>query len=205
MRHSIQNKTDTPLYTEDAELIGRAAGGDSRAFRALIDRHSERVYRLAYRVLGNVEDARDTAQEVFLKLYSSLGRIDRDRELGAWLYRITVNHAVDRFRRNQRNRTVVLDDSEARELSADTGGQPDRMAEHRELMRIIRNSAGKLSKNQQKVFILRDVEGFTTEEIAEILKCKPSTVRVHLAIARHNMKKLLGNTGVSAQSYEVKS
>ena len=85
----------------ESELLVRARRGDLTAFEELLKQHETQVFRVAYRLLGNPEDARDVAQEVFLRLHSSLSRIDETRQLGAWLYRVTVNAAED-VRRKRR-------------------------------------------------------------------------------------------------------
>src|SRR5262245_45771466 len=89
-----------PLAVRDehSELIRRARHGDLAAFEQMMREHDRQVYRVALRILGNIEDAQDAAQEVFLRLHRSLNRIDEDRALGAWLYRVTVNVCTDLLR-----------------------------------------------------------------------------------------------------------
>src|SRR5919199_6791650 len=84
----------------DSDLITRAAGGDPTAFQALVERHRSMVYRVAYQFAGNHHDAEDIAQEVFIKVYRSLGRFRQDSQLSSWMYRIVMNACIDYRRRN---------------------------------------------------------------------------------------------------------
>src|SRR6478609_9969135 len=89
----------------DADLISRAAGGDSSAFQALVERHRSMVYRVAYQFAGNHYDAEDIAQEVFIKVYRSLDKFRQDAQLTSWMYRIVMNACIDHRRRLQPNGT----------------------------------------------------------------------------------------------------
>src|SRR5207302_724692 len=121
--------------TEAAAVLARARQGDSEAFRALIERHSRSVFRLAYRMTGNEQDAEDVVQESFLRAYRQLGRFESRANFGTWLYRIVANCSVDLMRAKQARHDQVRGDSldEAQELpAADTPG-PERMAQSAEI------------------------------------------------------------------------
>lgn len=176
---------------ESADLIERARGGDLVAFREIVERYSSRVHAIAYQMVGNSEDAQDIAQEVFLKLYSSLHKFDPQYPFIAWLYRMTVNLSIDYQRKQARHRHVSLDEIEDESVFEDHRPRPDAYAERNELRGALDQIAGDLTPKQRKVFVLRDLQGFSTEEVAQILKCSPVTIRVHLAKARGRIKEAL--------------
>jgi len=179
----------TPKDTLD--LIDRAREDDAGAFRDLVRKYSPGVNRLAYRICSNSEDARDIAQEVFIRLYRSLDNFDERRSFGAWLYRITINMSLDHARKSKRHKAISLDKTRILSLSGQENSGPDREAETEELKEVIIRISECLSRNQRRVFVLRDMEGFSVNEIAAIVKLRTSTVRVHLARARHRVKSLL--------------
>src|SRR5947209_19836104 len=117
--------------TEAAAVLARARQGDGEAFRALVERHSRRVFRLAFRMTGNEQDAEDVVQEAFLRAFKQLGRFESRANFGTWLYRIVANCSVDLMRAKQARHDMTRSDSldEVIELpSGDTAG-PERLAE----------------------------------------------------------------------------
>ncbi|MFC1650609.1 RNA polymerase sigma factor [Candidatus Latescibacterota bacterium] len=179
------------MNDQDRSLIQKAQNGDSEAFRELIDLYSPRIYRIAYQTAGNSEDARDIAQEVFLRLYRKLDTFGHTTKFTTWLYRMTVNLSIDYLRKNSGRRNVSIDEFEHTLEIPDSGGLPDAHAEHNELKGVISRLAVNLTPKQRKVFVLRDLQDFSTAEIADILKCSNITVRVHLSSARRAIKKAL--------------
>jgi RNA polymerase sigma-70 factor, ECF subfamily len=148
------------------------------------------VYAMARRVTGNDEDARDAAQEVFIRLHGALGSVDVARRFTTWLYRLTVNLAIDHRRRRLARRTTPYDGLDE-PRTADPGPLPDEQAEGRALRSEIDELAHGLANRQRTAFILRDIEDRTTAEIAAIMGCRESTVRVHLAKARDHIRAAL--------------
>ncbi|MFC1490017.1 RNA polymerase sigma factor [Candidatus Latescibacterota bacterium] len=179
------------MTDQNRELIQKAQNGDSHAFCELIDHYSPRIYRIAYQTAGNSEDARDIAQEVFIRLHKRLDTFTHTSKFTTWIYRMTVNLSIDYLRKNSGRGTVSIDEFEQTLEIPDTGGLPDEHAEHGELKGIINGLTGCLTPNQRKVFVLRDLQDFTTVEVADILKCSVATVRVHLANARNQIKNAL--------------
>src|SRR6266513_2316159 len=122
--------------TEAAAVLARARQGDSEAFRALVERHSRSVFRLAYRMTGNEQDAEDVVQESFLRAYRQLGRFESRANFGTWLYRIVANCSVDLMRargaRQAKTRMDSLDDPEAAPAPA-AGPSPERLARSAEI------------------------------------------------------------------------
>lgn len=174
-----------------ADLIEKARNGDAGAFRECIKLYGSRVNAIAYQMVGNGEDARDISQEVFIRLYRSLERFNSDYSFTSWLYRLTANLSIDFLRKNARHRQRSLDEPGNTVDIKDRSPGPDDNAESSEFYGAINRLAGELSINQRRVFVLRDLQGFPTEEVAGILKCRSSTVRVHLARARRRIKDAL--------------
>jgi len=177
-------------YEIDRDLFIKSAG-DSSSFRALVERFQARVHSIAYRITGNAEDAGDVAQESFVKLHRTLAGLEKEQPGPPLLYRITINTALDHVRKRKRHKTVPLDDANNSFLEARSKDRTDKQVENSEFLTIISHFVARLSKKQQKVFILRDMEDFSSEEVADILAIKQTTVRVHLARARFGMKKML--------------
>jgi RNA polymerase sigma-70 factor (ECF subfamily) len=174
----------------DRELAIQARGGDMLSFETLVSRKTPAVVSLARRVVGNVEDARDVAQMVFLRVWKEIHRYDERYSLNTWLYRIATNLSID-FLRSARSRekahgaTLHL----VREREESTAAGATRSTEDRELSRLFEAISGKLSEKQKAAFVLREMEDCDTKDIAEILGCGESTVRNHLFNARRILRK----------------
>ncbi len=173
--------------SSDSKLIAQAINGDMRSFEEIVDMYAARINSIAYRFTGSYEDARDIAQDVFLKLYKALKIFDPQFKLSTWLYRITLNQSIDCLRKRGRWRSREVNVNTAEVKSAG----PDVEAEQKQRIDFIRGCLPELSEHQRVVLVLRDFEGITTDEIAEIFGSKPGTIRVHLARARIKIKELL--------------
>jgi RNA polymerase sigma-70 factor, ECF subfamily len=155
----------------DVALVARAKDGDEDAFRELVEKHARNVFRLAFRLTGNEEDAEDVVQESFLKAYRSLPRFEGKSEFGSWLFRITTNCAYDTVRRRERRRADALpgaDDTAGPEL-ASTLPSPERAAAGAELARKLKKAMARLSASERTAFVLRHFEGRSIVEIASAL------------------------------------
>jgi RNA polymerase sigma-70 factor (ECF subfamily) len=170
---------------DEAELIRAATAGDRRAFETLVVLKRERVVRTAYQVTGDLEDARDVAQWVFLRLWKVLPRFDPARRFDTWLYRITVNAAIDHLRaRGPQGALQPLPDDPSLLEDAATAGQAERAVDLAELQKVFLKLAAQLAPRQRAAFVLREIEGLDTAEVARILGVRESTVRNHLHQAR---------------------
>lgn len=175
--------------TEDAEdlasLVGRARQGDLKAYEGLIRAHEKPVLRLAWRLMGNVEDAQDVAQEVFLKMYRSLGTFDDLRDFRPWLNRVTANACMDALRR----RKAAMPVSSLAEMAS--VGNPESDVGGEERRRILHAALQQLPDKQREALVLRDLEGLSTAEVADSLGATPATIRSHIAQARVRLRKIL--------------
>ena len=157
--------------TEAAAVLARARQGDSEAFRALVERHSRSVFRLAFRMTGNEQDAEDVVQESFLRAYRQLGRFESRANFGTWLYRITANCAVDLMRAKQARHDQVRGDSLdlVGDLPAGETPGPERLARSAEIDRRVQAALRDLSPLERAAFTLRHYEGRSIDEISAAL------------------------------------
>jgi len=177
---------------EDDRLVGAAQDGDVRAFEALLLRHEGMVLRLV-RFLGvPAPDREDVAQEVFIRVFRHLGRVDRSRPFSGWLYRVTVNAVQDYRARAARRGAEEAPWSEAVEVLAQApGGDPEEHAGQAALRRRLETALARLSERERAVFVLREIEGLETREVAWALGVSSITVRRHLGLARDRLRSLL--------------
>src|ERR1700745_143037 len=153
--------------TEGARVLARARQGDSEAFRELVERHSRSVFRLAFRMTGNEQDAEDVVQESFLRAYKQLGRFESRANFGTWLYRIVANCSVDLMRSKQARHDQAHGERPDGGLGAPVGDTPgpERMAHSAEIHRRVQTALGTLSPLERAAFTLRHYEGRSIEEI----------------------------------------
>jgi RNA polymerase sigma-70 factor (ECF subfamily) len=170
-------------------LIGQASSGDTHAFELIVRRFERNVLTTAFRLLGNLEDAQDSAQEVFLKIHRHLERFDGERKFEPWLYRVTVNVCRDHWRR-QKTGTILR--SEMPDQVADgnqSTGNPHRRLRAEEDKQLLYQALAKLPEKERAAIVLRDLQGFSTAEVAEILGSSEVTVRSQISKARVRIKK----------------
>ncbi|MCP4547451.1 MAG: RNA polymerase sigma factor [bacterium] len=179
------------MTLDAGKILTGARLGNRGAIRKLIRTYGAGVQRLAYQLVGNVEDARDIAQDVFIRLVRNRHRYDPKRPFETWLNRIVINLSHDHRRANRRHGNAV----EFVEESAPParGADPSAQVEEKELRGALNRLLADLSPQQRQVFVLRDLQDCPVAEIGEILDLKPSTVRVHLARARRLVRAALTN------------
>jgi len=172
----------------EAELIQAAAAGDTDAFERLVDLKRRLVIRAAFRILGNLDDAHDVAQTVFLTLWRSLDRYDHTRRFDTWLYKVTVNAAIDMTRKaGPRGVLQPLGDETRNRLCA-TGPDAERILNRSELQKVFLRLSTALPERQRAAFVLRELQGLSTAQVAEVLDVTESTVRNHLLQARRVLR-----------------
>jgi RNA polymerase sigma-70 factor (ECF subfamily) len=181
----------------DEELCRRIAERDADAFELMVDRHQARAYRLAYSILGNEADARDVSQDAFIRLYEAAVGFDGRSHFSTWFYRILVNLCIDHQRRNRWWRRLVPLASPGEkpdELAFDPpseGAGPEGAAILNQSISRLRPALDRLSPQQRAAVLLQTQEGFTSREIAAVLKCSENTARVHVYRAIAQLRKLL--------------
>jgi RNA polymerase sigma-70 factor, ECF subfamily len=170
-------------------LIQRAQRGDTEAFSQLIVWHQRRVIATAWRMLGNEADALDAAQDVFLRLHRYLRSFDSDQDFAAWLYRMVVNACHD-IRKRRRGPQLSLDDEAGRSAVAELRSPHDVEASAAVLEdeRLVAEALASLADKERAALVLRDLEGLSTQQVADILGSTPTTVRSQISIARAKLR-----------------
>ena len=172
-------------------LILRARTGDLAAFDQVMVAHQQKVMGLAWRMLGNQEDARDAAQETFLRVYKHLNKFDPSQDFAGWLYRIAVNVCRDAARKRGRGNLTSFE----AEREAGTLAEPvsphntEHSAMHEQERDIVLRALATLTEKERAAIVLRDLEGLPTEEVARILGSTPTTVRSQISTARVKIKQ----------------
>ena len=166
---------------EDADLIPKAQRGDVEAFNLLVSRWEKRVYNYLLRLLSNREDALDTSQDVFLKAYQNLRKLDDPRRFGAWLFRIAHNEAHSLFRKRKPESQEELPEAPAGQTTVFP----------LELSLAVSGALDRLSQDQREAVVLKIYQGFKFEEMAEILSCPVSTLKSRLYTALDLLKTQL--------------
>src|SRR5947209_9191883 len=183
--------------SEELQLVQAAKRGDITAFEQLVKRYDRNVFRIAQHITQNREDAEDVVQDAFLKAYQNLPRFQEQSKFYTWLVRIAVNEALMRLRRRRPERMVSLDedikteeDSMPREV-ADWTPNPEQQYSQEELRDILQRTIQGLPASFRTVFVLRDVEGLSTEETAEALELSIPAVKSRLLRARLQLRERL--------------
>jgi RNA polymerase sigma-70 factor (ECF subfamily) len=177
-------------------LVDSCRSGDPVAFARLVRLHEGMVFNLSARLLGDAEEARDVAQEVFLQVYRQLGRFEGRSSLKTWIYRIAMNQCHNRRRfwhRRRRDREEGLDTVAAEAAAVRAGSSPFEEARRRERARRVQAALLELSFEHRSVLVLRDVEGLTCAEVSGALGIPEGTVKSRLSRAREALRlRLLG-------------
>ena len=186
-----------------SNLVKKAKNRDLQAFEKLVEAYQKRVFALCVQLTGNQDDAQDLAQEVFIQAFASITNFRQESDLGTWLHRIAVNKWINITRKQKKAQLVYLDapvktgDGEAQREVAATEGNPQEFVEEKEFHARVRRALGRLTYEHRAVLVLREIQGYSYEEIAGILDCSVGTVRSRLNRARKAMKDNLQNLSES--------
>lgn len=173
-------------------LIERSKQNDINAFEKLILAYESKIYNLCFYILKNKEDALDAAQEVSIKIFKSIGKFKGDSKFSTWVYRITYNTCIDHVKK--RKDDIPYDDFIDSEHTAHN--KMDDLIESRELKQEIKNCIMKLNEDFRTIIILRDIDGLSYQEIANILNIEVGTVKSRLSRARETLKNELIKNGI---------
>jgi RNA polymerase sigma-70 factor, ECF subfamily len=197
MRQSVEVIGDT-----DAIAIERTLAGDHDAFRVLVERHSHSVFRLAYRMTGNQQDAEEVVQEAFLRAYQKLEQFAERANFGTWVYRIASNYAIDRMRQRKSEdsrrapavRAAEQGDVEVdvMTLVPDSAPTPERLAQSNQLAAHMRRALAELSPAERTAFVMRHWGGSGIEEIAAALESSSSAAKNTVFRAVQKLRQALG-------------
>ncbi len=186
----IDESLHEPSGSSDARLVEAARHGDQAAYGELVLRYEQRLTRVIYRFVHNMETAEDLTQETFLKVYDRLGQFDSSRRFGPWLFRIGVNLTLDYLRRKKRRGRWSLFTDRWKERAPDPPVADPRKA--LDLQQEVQKVLQMIPENYRTVLTLRDLENFSTSEIAAVLHRKEATIRWRLAEARHRFQYYWG-------------
>ncbi len=181
----------------DKLLVKRSKSGDIEAFEQLIFDYQKKAYNIALRVMGNQEDAKDMCQEAFIRIFKSIEGFKEQSSFSTWMYRIVTNVCLDEIRKKKKSETVSLDvtyETENGQIHFETASDDDTPEEayiRTEKKRIVLKSINELSEEYKTVIVLRDIQGFSYEEIANILCCSIGTVKSRINRGRNILKDKL--------------
>lgn len=180
----------------EQELVRAAAGGDTEAFERLVRTYENKIYHLALRMCGSSEEASDIAQEAFLAAWRGLPSFRGEANFATWLYRLTSNAAIDYLRRQKKERgDMSLDDEDLGLDAVDTGPGPQDAAERTEVRTAVTAGLQQLSEGHRQVLVLREIQGLSYEEIADVLEVDLGTVKSRISRARTALRKILLENG----------
>jgi len=189
------------MASTDEELVARSMGGDLDSFNQLVLRWERPIYALAYRVIGREEDARDVAQETFLRAFRALAGFKGQAKFSSWLYRITLNLCRDWIRRERRAPVAQAPDGvDLIELAsaAEPSESVEDLVSRRELGRAVAKAMATLPEEQRTAIVLKEYHGLTFQEIADLLDCPLSTVKTRLYQGLSVLRKQLELAGVES-------
>ena len=175
----------------DRELILQVRIGDTGAFEILMRQHERLVLGSALRLLGHADDAKDAAQEVFLRLYKYAGSLDPDQPIAPWLYRVTVNVCRDAMRQRMEARRVFAPDDPADYPGGATDGGVEGGLLTRQRRAVLQQALARVPERERLALVLRDIEGLETHEVARMLGTSEVTVRTQVSRGRLRLKRLV--------------
>ncbi|MCH7768563.1 MAG: sigma-70 family RNA polymerase sigma factor [Nitrospinae bacterium] len=176
---------------QDVFLVERCLGGDEEACETLVRRYQDRVFSLVYSIIGGTDQVEDIAQEAFLKAFRSLKSFRGGSSFYTWLYRITVNTALNALRSKGRRQEASLEDLGGLEFLVDPDVGPAESAARRQLASRVREAIDRLDEQYRTIVYLRELEDLSYEEIAEVVELPVGTVKSRLFRARQHLKELL--------------
>ncbi|MGD0796887.1 MAG: sigma-70 family RNA polymerase sigma factor [Acidobacteriaceae bacterium] len=209
------NTQPRPDAIDDNALVYAAKQGDTAAFEQLVRRHTAVILRVAMHILGSREDAEDVVQDAFLKAFRNLQQFEERARFSTWLTRIAVNEALMKLRGARRARTVSMDEEAEAGISlgdriADWAPNPEQLYSRAQLKGILQEAFASLPDHQRTVFLLRDVEGLSIAETAELLGLSVPCVKTRLLHARLKLRQRLSEcfarrarTGVSLRFQHI--
>ena len=185
------------MSDNEKALVERARSGDIEAFEKLIEGCQKKVFNIAFRMIGNYDDANELAQEVFLKAFRSIKKFKGDSLFSTWIYKVTANVCLDEIRRRKNKRVFSLDeeveygDGDLKRQIPDNAPTPDVEVEINEIKKVVNKSIQELPNDYKSIIILRDIQGLSYDEISKIFDCPEGTVKSRINRARQALKKIL--------------
>lgn len=179
----------------DLRLINKFKAGDASAFEEIILKYQDRIYNVCRYMLGNAQDAEDAAQDTFIKAYQNLNKFRPEASLYTWLYRIAVNTCLD-YKKRPFFASLFRKSEEGDEFVSEPSSHwpsPEKLYESKQIGLALHNSIRKLPSRLRKAIVLKEIEGLSYEEIADILEVSIGTVKSRISRAREELKGLMKN------------
>jgi RNA polymerase sigma-70 factor (ECF subfamily) len=194
----LERGVATLVDGQDAAFVRRLQANEDAAYDELVRTYNASIYHVAFRMLGDTAEASDVVQDIFLKVFRNIGSFRGDASLKTWIFRIGISEILNRLRwwkRRHRLSTVSVDDDRNGNGNGihlrDSAPSPQQRLESKEQEMAIQQALGRLSGDHRSIVVLRDIEGFSYTEIADVLGISVGTVKSRLARARGDMKKSL--------------
>ena len=175
----------------DAALIERCLRGDNAAWERAVVRFRRKVFHIAYKFTGKHDQAEDLSQEIFLKVFRSLDKFNRDADFGTWLSSVAPNYCIDRYRASKREKEVLVEDALAYDLAPASSGNPYRALEDQDRRSLVRRGLELLPGKLREAVILRDLQGLSYQEMAVRLALPEGTVKSRINRGREELARLL--------------
>lgn len=191
----LEGQTAHPLRSSDEALLARLRRGEAAAFEALVRANQDRVFDFCARMLGDLEEASDLTQEIFVSVHQHLDRFRSDSKLSTWIFRISKNHCLNRLKylkRRGRGRTQEYEQVPEGALAqaAGVGQSPDEALQKAAERQLVRKAIARLDEEHRLVVALRDIEGLSYEEIAQVAEVPEGTVKSRLHRAREKLVEI---------------
>ena len=181
-------------------VIERCKTGDEKAFAEIVTHYQKKVFNLSYRMLGNLEEAKDIAQEVFISVFKSIKDLKEEIKFDAWLTQITLNHCRNRwkylkrryyFNSNSLDNPVEMENGNIPRELHDLSDNPETFYEKKMIQQLIQKGLLKLKEDQRELIVLRDLQGYSYEEIGKLFHLPEGTIKSKLHRARMDLKEIL--------------
>jgi RNA polymerase sigma-70 factor, ECF subfamily len=179
------------LSPSDAELIERCLRKDNSAWEQIVARYRRKVFHIAYKFTGKHDEAEDLTQEIFLKVFKSLDKFNRDADFSTWLSSVARNFCIDNYRAGKREREVLVEDLVAFDLAPAASGNPHRALEDQDRRSFLRRGLDQLPDKLREAVVLRDLQGLSYQEMADRLGLPEGTVKSRINRGREELARLL--------------
>jgi RNA polymerase sigma factor (sigma-70 family) len=176
---------------EDAALIERCLRREQSAWEEIVARYRRKVFHIAYKFTGKHDEAEDLSQEIFLKVFKSLDKFNRDADFSTWLSSVARNYCIDHYRAMRREKEVVVEDLVAMDLAPAASGNPHRALEDRDRRSFLRRGLDLLPEKLKEAVLLRDLQGLSYQEMADRLRLPEGTVKSRINRGREELARLL--------------
>lgn len=178
----------------DVELIERCLRGEESAWEQIVVRYRRKVFHIGYKFTGKHDEAEDLSQDIFLKIFKSLDKFNRDADFSTWLGSVARNYCIDHYRASKREREVLVEDLVAFDLAPASSGNPHRALEEIDRRSLLRRGLDRLAPKLREAVILRDLHGLSYQEMAERLALPEGTVKSRINRGREELARLLQRT-----------